>query len=209
MIFIFSILINKVTEAKLKVSTDLGAFRRVEFSLEHRELAEFLQRPEVRNRILKFISAYVSDQEKKLEAEKENTRVLYCSFQVKCLKDNKENCVSSKNEYTVAVFTNIVGAEHVLFKHLSDVITVNYKMEVPEHSSLINSIRNQDTEWTDIYMKYSKSLDFCLESYKEKMNILKEIKLNQKIKPKRWFVKLTGFKEELDQFKLDLEKNFI
>lgn len=202
---------NQVTDAKLKVTSDLNEFKSTEFLLEHKEMADFLQRPEVRKKILKFVNTYISDQENSLKRKSDTDgehkfKIYFCNFQVKNLKGNKENIDS---EHSLVINTNLYDFENILSAYINNVIAVNHKIEVPPGNSIINSIRNQDEHWMSIYTKYSKSLDFCLESYKEKVNILKEIKLNQKLNPKRWFIKLTGFKEEIEKFQFDIEKCFI
>lgn len=196
---------DQVMGAKKKIMNDLTEFKRTEFVLEQNELADFLHRPEVRRKLLRFIKA-------NLKSDKKDSQFNFCTFEIKYPQlVNKENFSNSKNKCSLAVCTNLDEFEKVLFKHVKEEIIVNYKIEIPESNLLvIESIRKQDQKWTDLFMKFSKSLDFCLESYKEKVNVLKELKVNTiKMNPTKWFIKLTGFKEEMEKFKIDFKKCFI
>ena len=194
---------EQVISAKLKINSDLSAFKKTEYALETNELAEFLQRPEVRKKILKFINHQMAKHEN--ESKKSNVvfKVCYCNFDISnSSRTNKEN----KDESFLNIFTNLTGFDNVLVNFIHDEIIVNYKIEIPNRHAVLESISKQDQNWTSIYLKYNKYLDICLEAHKEKANILKEIK--PKLKPNKWFIKLTGFKEEMEQFKLEFKNKY-
>ena len=72
---------------------------------------------------------------------------------------------------------------------------------------MLESISKQERNWTDIYLKYSKYLDLSIESYME-TNVLGERKPNWGFKQKKWFIKLTGFRNELEKFKKEFKMKF-
>jgi hypothetical protein len=212
---------EQVNNAKMKIISDLNSFKTTELPLDDRELSEFLQKPEVKFKINDFINYFISHYEsgkKGKDAHEKNSefakadvfKVFFCNYEVKISAiNNKENGNSLGDKFFLRVFTNIVNFQNVLLKHINEAIVVNYKIEIPSHNSILESISKQDKNWTDIYLKYSKCLDFCVESYKEKSDMLKEIKPNTTIKQKKWFIKLTGFKIELEKFKKEFKKKFL
>jgi len=212
---------EQVNNAKIKITSDLNSFKTTEFPLEDRELAEFLQKPEVKFKINDFINYFISHyesgkkgkeiHEKSSEFSKADVfKVFFCNYEVKFAAiSNKENGNSLGAKFCLRVFTNIANFQNVLLKHINEAIVVNYKIEIPSQNSILESISKQDKNWTDIYLKYSKCLDFCVESYNEKSDMLKEIKPNATIRQKKWFIKLTGFKIELEKFKNEFKKIFI
>ena len=208
---------DQVNDAKLKIVSDLNAFKTTDFTLNQKELIDFLQKHDVRIKINDFINHYIIDFDKEKKtyetSEKEFGKadvfkVFFCNYQVRHTVIKKENIDPAAScKYILRVFTNIINFEKVLLRHINESIIVNYKIEIPNHNTILDSISKQDRSWTDIYLKYSKYLDFSIESYME-TNVLREIKPNWGFKQKTWFIKLTGFRNELEKFKKEFKMKF-
>jgi hypothetical protein len=208
---------DQVNDAKLKIVTDLNAFKTIDFTLNQKELIDFLQKPDVKIKINDFINHYIIDCDK--EKRKDETsekefgksdvfKVFFCNYQVRHTIMKKENIdPTASGKYFLRVFTNIINFEKVLLRHINESIIVNYKIEIPNHNTILESISKQERNWTDIYLKYSKYLDLSIESYME-TNVLGERKPNWGFKQKKWFIKLTGFRNELEKFKKEFKMKF-
>ena len=208
----------QVQEAKEKVRKDLDDFKLVEFKLEHKELADFIQKPDIKKQIYKFISSHLAKYDASKDNQKANFKLHFCSYHVKT-KPSKDSVSSSSSkkenqkssDHVLVVYTNVAEFANILYKYILDDIKVNYKIDLTGMEKLVESIRNKDENWAKFYdAKYNSLIDYSLErstirpsNGKAVLNSLGNN--NAKKKQDKWTLKLTGFREEIDMFGIELK----
>lgn len=202
---------DQVKEARNRIETDLKTFVKYEFLIEKEELAKFMQKPEIRKKIFRYlnlllsgkdysqtkfkeakINSHISDQENQVKLHLSDIKFDFCSYDV-------EKIV---NEYVLSIYTNTKENTTLFNKFLIETIRVNLKLKLREDTS--NLIRNNDAKWINFYNEYYHDI---LDYKVEPLNIIKNsgnIYYDQSV----WYLKLTGFKEDLTNFITDFRNNF-
>jgi hypothetical protein len=208
----------QVHEAKEKVRKDLDDFKLAEFKLEHRELADFIQKPDIKKQIYKFISSHLAKYDANKDNQKANFKLHFCSYHVK-IKASKDSVSSSSskkenqksNDHVLVVYTNVAEFANILYKYILDDIKVNYKIDLTGMEKLVESIRNKDEHWAKFYdAKYNSLIDYSLERSTIRpsngKSVLNSLGNNSaKKRHDKWTLKLTGFREEIDLFGVELK----
>jgi len=185
---------NQVVEAKMKVKLDLDAIKQSVYEIEHKELAEYLKKPDPRQKILKFIESIINKhQYQRMGKNKiniENKSVNFCSYQIEQIKKRGDH--ASKD--VLVVSTNLDNMSQFLHKLLTESIRVNQLINI-YNTNIVRYILNDEQQWLEFYdAKFKNNVDFSL--------------IKNDCKDSNWSLKITGFKEYVDKFIIDFRNKF-
>jgi hypothetical protein len=205
---------DQVKEARNRIENDLRTFIKYEFLIEKEELAKFMQKPEIRKKIFRYlnlllsgkdyaqtkfkeakINSHISDQENQVKVPLNDIKFDFCSYDIEKLV----------NEYVLSIYTNSKENTTLFNKFLIETIRVNLKLKLRDDTSYL--IRKNDPKWVNLYNNYYQDI---MDYKVEPLTISKdnERKYYKSDDEPAWYLKLTGFKEDLTNFISDFRKNF-
>lgn len=213
----------QVVEAKLRVTQDIDIIKEHKFKLENKEIADFLKKVQVKQKILKFIETIMSKnnyntQNKKTKAflAKNEPLVNYCTYEIGSevimdFKNRQRKIETLVNNLLVS--SNVDFGADILKKFIDDSISVN-KVHGIKSKRIAEYIIYSKPDWTNFYENhYRNSIDFVL---KEKVILNKAYSKSGSTKAsnsshnsnKSWELRLTGFNEDISKFVEDFDKKF-
>lgn len=196
---------KQVIEAKAKLLAFLEKIKKTEIKLDSKELVDYLNIPEIKSKILdKLNSTFKEFNENKAnQDDKENKRKsFFCTYEAISFSGNGNN-ENDPAAGILNVYTNLPETVLILQRFILKNIQVNFKIEV-KSKSFINSIKNEDKNWSEFYsQKFNNKLTYKLEQKKSDKQ-----ESGEKRSKERWYLKLTGLNEYLDDFQLDLKSKF-
>lgn len=172
---------DQVLESKNLISKKLDAIKSTVVKLNSKQLATFLKKSNTKEILMDYFENF----------DKNNEKYSFFSFDV-MVKREKES-----EEYLLYIYSNCGSFIPAMYEFINKNVMVGQKLEI-NSNHLINSIKNEDQKWTDFYSnKYEDSIDYRIEFHKIRN------KNSEKIEPK-CYLKLTGFKENIDKFQNEL-----
>ena len=210
---------SHVLEAKERVKLDLGSIKQTTFRLEHPQLAEFLKKSVIKERILKFVETYLnrnnyqgrkSLKSKKIEKDKTMTLVNYCSYEIGSevvIEITKDTNTIEIMSNTLAVNSNLDYMADILRKFIDDSIKVNKAYHL-KSKRLIEVIRKNQPDWLDFYeSQFQSIIDVSLRERPSTIH-RSQSKTNSGGDKTKWELRMTGFKEDIEKFILEFETKF-
>lgn len=207
---------KQVTEAKTRVLHDLDLIKQTKIKLETKELADFLKKNEVKQKIIKFIETimnrqkYHSQKGKLKNIGKNEGLVNYCKYEIGSeviMEIHEKNKKIENISHCIFIHSNQDGVAEILKKLIADSITAN-KVYPLKSKRIVDYIKNTHIEWTDFFEKQFRNIiDFNL---RERILINKSISRTKRTHAdKTWELKLTGFNEDVDKFIAEFEAKFL
>lgn len=213
---------SQVLEAKERVKVDLGLIKQTTFRLEHPQLAEFLKKSVIKERILKFVETYLnrnnyqgrkSLKSKKLEKDKTMSLVNYCSYEIGSevvIEITKDTNTIEIMSNTLAVNSNLDYMADILMKFIDDSIKVNKAYHL-KSKRLIEVIRKNQPDWLDFYdSQFQNIIDVSLRERPSTIHRSQSKSKNSNSggDKTKWELRMTGFKEDIEKFILEFETKF-
>ncbi len=210
---------GQVSEAKEKIQKDIELLKEVRYPLKDKDIATFLKKPEIKQKIFMFIQTLLNRHTyqkakgsvKPRDILKEETLVKYCTYDVASeavmtrVNSKQENVVNISNSLVVS--TNLEHAGEVVKKFIDESIVVG-RVHGIKSRTIVEYIKNSRPEWTDFYEElYKNKIDFNL---KERIMISKSYSRATKSSKsdKSWELRLTGFREEVEEFVREFDAHF-
>ncbi|CAF0810463.1 unnamed protein product [Brachionus calyciflorus] len=183
---------KQVTEAKSLILKDLETIKTTNVKLNRKELANFLKKEQVKKRLEEKFENFLIHKEKDV---KEKSFFRY-DINTKLKKE------TNLEEFYLNVHTNCADFIQIVHEFINKNVMVDLKLEI-NSSQLRDSIRNEDSKWESFYSsKYEDLIDYKMEFHKIKS------KSGSRVVEQKCFLKLTGFKEHVDEFQSDLIKTY-
>ncbi len=210
---------GQVNEAKEKIQKDMKLLKEIKYPLEKKEMAIFLKKSEIKQKIFMFIQSLLnrhtyqkaSGSAKPFKMLQEETLTKYCIYDVASdviinrINGKQESVVNISN--TLIVITNVEYAGEVVKKFIDESIIVARVKQI-KSKSIVDCIKNSKNEWTDFYEMFRNNIDFSLKENivvgKSNSRSVKNLKSN-----KIWELRLTGFKEEIENFLKKFDDHFL
>lgn len=151
---------KQVIAAKEKFLNELDSIKLFEIRSTNNDLVDYLKKPEIKTKIIQYLKS-------EFKNRKENS-YLFCTYEIVPLPVNRQ---SDQSENLICLYTNQTEALHKFNEFLAKNIKNNYKIEL-NSNILIESIKNEDQRWKDLYQgKYSSKLDYKLDLSVPKTNL--------------------------------------
>lgn len=172
---------DQVFESKTLISKELEAIKSTVVKLNSKQLATFLKKSKTKEILMDYFESF----------DKGNEKYSFFAFDV-MVKREKES-----EEYLLYIYSNCPSFIPPIYEFINKNVMVGQKLEI-NSTHLINSIKNEDQKWTEFYLnKYEDSIDYRLEFHKIRN------KNSEKVEQK-CYLKLTGFKENIEKFQNEL-----
>ena len=188
---------KQVNDAKQKLKSLIENLNVAEFKLDSYELALFIKKESIQEKLLKFIQLFFDNNDSK-------DAVYFCIYNV--LIDREAN------SYKLIIYANSNDICQTLFKYIIENIRVTYKLNL-DSKSLVEMIKdaNEEDLWGSFYKKnYKNSIDIELErvtnNNKTSENELTGLKIDDMSGNYR--LSITGFREDVDEFCIELREKF-
>ena len=227
-----------VKEVKQRIEEDLDTFKELDYPLDNEDLAECLQKPLIKQKLLKFIEPILNKQQQQKQREiinelkkgnevrsdqndnfiitAANSISYFCSYYVKKEISNVCNTCSMRATYKLAVCTNFLAIGDLIESYIKSSIKVNHQLRLKSRK-LYDTINRSDPTWVNFFAKYQSLINYRLartttnESEPDwSLDGLSTIIVNDGLLfSQKCIIELTGFKVDVENFVLDCIKTFI
>jgi hypothetical protein len=185
---------KQVNDVKYKFKAILDNLNIVEFKLDSYELALFVQKETIQEKLLKFIQLFFDNNDSK-------DAIYYCIYDV-IIDQNADS-------YKLIIYANSNDICQTLFKYIIENIRVSYKLNLNSSNSIemIQETKDGDDRWALFYKKYYKnSIDYVLQNVQTEPSA-QHVDSNDGLKIQdfeeltgHYRLSITGFQQDVDEF---------
>ena len=198
---------KQVNDVKTKFKTILDSLNIAEFKLDSYELALFVKKETIQEKLLKFIQLFFDNNDSK-------DAIYFCIYDVIIDKD--------ANSYKLVIYANSTDICQTLFKYIIENIRVSYKLKLNSLSliEMIKETKEGDDRWALFYKKYYKnSIDYVLQNVQSEThspNSAQNHNVDSSLKIQdvddltgNYMLSITGFREDVDEFCSEFRNKFL
>ena len=195
---------KEVNDVKKRFKILIESLKVNEFKLDSYELALFVKKEAIQEKLLKFIQIFFDNNDRK-------DAISFCIYNVVINQD--------LGIYKLIMYANSIDICQMLFKYIIENIRVDYKINLISRS-LIEMIQNDDEKWFAFYKKnYQNCIDYALKRYENNFNQIQVLdgtnSNNNRITIEdfddltgNYYLSITGFREDVDEFCTEFKKKF-